>query len=96
MMFCDKCDRGYHTFCVGMDSIPTGEGMNNVFIKAVQQTIKKQIKHDNTRLFVCFLVVHHSLCLPGLWVCEVCDKDFSTPKKKGGAKTPKKATSAKK
>lgn len=25
MMFCDKCDRGYHTFCVGMDSIPTGE-----------------------------------------------------------------------
>uniref|UniRef100_A0A8P4KLA2 PHD finger protein 10 n=1 Tax=Dicentrarchus labrax TaxID=13489 RepID=A0A8P4KLA2_DICLA len=55
MMFCDKCDRGYHTFCVGMDSIPTG-----------------------------------------LWVCEVCDKDFSTPKKKGGAKTPKKSKSAKK
>jgi len=27
MMFCDKCDRGYHTFCVGMDSIPTGEWM---------------------------------------------------------------------
>lgn len=25
MMFCDKCDRGYHTFCVGMDSIPKGE-----------------------------------------------------------------------
>ncbi|KAK5873802.1 hypothetical protein PBY51_018807 [Eleginops maclovinus] len=55
MMFCDKCDRGYHTFCVGMDSIPTG-----------------------------------------LWVCEVCDKDFSTPKKKGGAKTPKKSKSAQK
>lgn len=28
MMFCDKCDRGYHTFCVGMDSIPTGECMD--------------------------------------------------------------------
>ncbi|XP_038556687.1 PHD finger protein 10 [Micropterus salmoides] len=55
MMFCDKCDRGYHTFCVGMDSIPTG-----------------------------------------LWVCEVCDKDFTTPRKKGGAKTPKKSKSAKK
>lgn len=25
MMFCDKCDRGYHTFCVGVDSIPTGK-----------------------------------------------------------------------
>lgn len=55
MMFCDKCDRGYHTFCVGMDSIPTG-----------------------------------------LWVCEVCDKDFTTPMKKGGAKTPKKSKSAQK
>lgn len=28
MMFCDKCDRGYHTFCVGMDSIPNGEWMD--------------------------------------------------------------------
>lgn len=27
MMFCDKCDRGYHTFCVGMDSIPLGESL---------------------------------------------------------------------
>ncbi|EDV24241.1 uncharacterized protein TRIADDRAFT_26973 [Trichoplax adhaerens] len=24
MMFCDRCDRGYHTFCVGLDSIPSG------------------------------------------------------------------------
>ncbi|ESO87689.1 hypothetical protein LOTGIDRAFT_127265, partial [Lottia gigantea] len=24
MMFCDRCDRGYHTFCVGMKAIPTG------------------------------------------------------------------------
>uniref|UniRef100_A0A669C5V9 PHD finger protein 10 n=1 Tax=Oreochromis niloticus TaxID=8128 RepID=A0A669C5V9_ORENI len=55
MMFCDMCDRGYHTFCVGMDSIPTG-----------------------------------------LWICEVCDKNFTTPKKKGGAKTPKKNKSAQK
>jgi len=25
MMFCDKCDRGYHTFCIGLDSIPSGK-----------------------------------------------------------------------
>ena len=25
MMFCDKCDRGYHTFCVGLQSIPQGK-----------------------------------------------------------------------
>lgn len=24
MMFCDRCDRGYHTFCVGLRTIPTG------------------------------------------------------------------------
>lgn len=33
--------------------------------------------------------------LTGLWVCEVCDKDFTTPKKKG-VKTPKKSNSARK
>ncbi|KAM4770658.1 PHD finger protein 10 isoform 2-T2 [Rhinophrynus dorsalis] len=24
MMFCDNCDRGYHTFCVGLGDLPTG------------------------------------------------------------------------
>lgn len=24
MMFCDRCDRGYHAFCVGLSSIPDG------------------------------------------------------------------------
>lgn len=24
MMFCDKCDRGYHTYCVGLSTIPDG------------------------------------------------------------------------
>jgi hypothetical protein len=23
-MFCDRCDRGYHTFCVGLKAIPKG------------------------------------------------------------------------
>ncbi|KAJ3593771.1 hypothetical protein NHX12_006105 [Muraenolepis orangiensis] len=50
MMFCDQCDRGYHTFCVGMNSIPLG-----------------------------------------LWVCKLCEKNPSTPKKKGGPRTPKKS-----
>ncbi|XP_051504927.1 PHD finger protein 10 isoform X2 [Myxocyprinus asiaticus] len=50
MMFCDNCDRGFHTFCVGMDSIPLG-----------------------------------------CWVCDLCNKDISTPRKKGTAKTPKKS-----
>ena len=24
MMFCDRCDRGYHTFCIGLKKIPNG------------------------------------------------------------------------
>merc|ERR1711917_7035 len=24
MIFCDRCDRGYHTFCVGLRAIPKG------------------------------------------------------------------------
>lgn len=24
MLFCDFCDRGYHTYCVGLRSIPEG------------------------------------------------------------------------
>ncbi|CAF3818519.1 unnamed protein product [Adineta steineri] len=24
MMFCDRCDRGYHTYCVGLEAIPEG------------------------------------------------------------------------
>ncbi|XP_005091426.2 titin isoform X2 [Aplysia californica] len=25
MMFCDRCDRGYHTFCIGLNALPTGQ-----------------------------------------------------------------------
>ncbi|CAF3630620.1 unnamed protein product [Rotaria sp. Silwood1] len=24
MMFCDRCDRGYHSYCVGLEAIPDG------------------------------------------------------------------------
>jgi len=24
MMFCDRCDRGYHSYCAGLESIPDG------------------------------------------------------------------------
>lgn len=25
-MFCDDCDRGYHTFCLGLHALPKGKG----------------------------------------------------------------------
>jgi hypothetical protein len=27
MMFCDRCDRGFHTYCVGVNDVPTGSWM---------------------------------------------------------------------
>ena len=27
MMCCDECDRGYHSFCVGLSEIPAGQWM---------------------------------------------------------------------
>lgn len=25
MLFCDQCDRGYHIYCVGIKTVPSGE-----------------------------------------------------------------------
>jgi len=30
MVCCDECDRGYHSFCVGLTSIPSGGGTYTV------------------------------------------------------------------
>ncbi|NXU63034.1 PHF10 protein, partial [Horornis vulcanius] len=32
MMFCDVCDRGYHTFCVGLDAIPSGNKVKSYLL----------------------------------------------------------------
>ena len=29
MVCCDECDRGYHSFCVGLKDIPSGGGQND-------------------------------------------------------------------
>lgn len=100
MMFCDKCDRGYHTFCVGMDSIPTGEWMDtpSATMDGGQTDTRALNQKPKKVLSACFFAGYSltTSSSSGLWVCEVCDKDFNTPKKKGGAKTPKKSKSAKK
>lgn len=64
MMFCDKCDRGYHTFCVGMDSIPTGTWRYAWFMMVID------IRNDDNALCgkvnVQFVYLHRSLGLSGL------------------------------
>lgn len=64
MMFCDKCDRGYHTFCVGMDSIPTGTWRYSCFMMVMD------IRNDDNALCgkvnVRFIYLHRSLGLSGL------------------------------
>lgn len=29
MLFCDRCDRGYHTYCVGLKAPPSGSWICN-------------------------------------------------------------------
>ncbi|KAK7806846.1 hypothetical protein U0070_026738 [Myodes glareolus] len=36
MMFCDVCDRGYHTFCVGLGAIPSGVSINSYPHRALE------------------------------------------------------------
>ncbi|KAH9515471.1 PHD finger protein 10 [Bulinus truncatus] len=58
MMFCDRCDRGYHTFCIGLDALPTGHWeckscqccpavIANNEIKKLEQTTQLEIKSEN-------------------------------------------------
>lgn len=39
-MFCDHCDRGYHTFCVGLGVLPSG-------MFADECKVKQNTLHDN-------------------------------------------------
>uniref|UniRef100_A0A915IZY6 PHD-type domain-containing protein n=1 Tax=Romanomermis culicivorax TaxID=13658 RepID=A0A915IZY6_ROMCU len=34
MLFCDRCDRGYHTFCVGLNRLPSGRWICQKFCAA--------------------------------------------------------------
>jgi hypothetical protein len=34
MMCCDRCDRGYHTFCLGLSSAPTGTWVCDKFCRS--------------------------------------------------------------
>ncbi|KAM9316984.1 PHD finger protein 10 [Gastrophryne carolinensis] len=43
MMFCDHCDRGYHTFCVGLGALPSGPWVCDC-CQNVPATPKKGIK----------------------------------------------------
>ena len=36
MLFCDSCDRGYHTFCVDLAALPKGESSLSYFCNMPQ------------------------------------------------------------
>ncbi|ESN96294.1 hypothetical protein HELRODRAFT_67786, partial [Helobdella robusta] len=46
MMFCDNCDRGYHTYCVGLISIP--EGRWDCVMCTTNNNINESIINNNT------------------------------------------------
>ena len=52
MMFCDHCDRGYHTYCVGVSRIPTGRwecSSCNKDETSVKKEIKEEIGKEETK-----------------------------------------------
>lgn len=85
MMFCDKCDRGFHTFCVGMESIPLGESLSDHNISHLIGCVWLDVVKQSLYFSCCFSY------LTGCWVCDLCNKVLSTPQKKGTTKTPKKS-----
>ncbi|GAB1601423.1 uncharacterized protein LOC115217352 isoform X1 [Argonauta hians] len=52
MMFCDRCDRGYHTFCVGLKAIPTGRWECTITITSQNQKSLPQTENLLTMLTV--------------------------------------------
>lgn len=40
MLFCDRCDRGYHTFCVGLAELPSGRWVCPKFCVGIVQRVK--------------------------------------------------------
>ncbi|VDN55161.1 unnamed protein product [Dracunculus medinensis] len=56
MLFCDRCDRGFHTFCVGLTSTPKGSWICTVYCSdyAVNENLKNTLdeciaRHKSTR-----------------------------------------------
>ena len=45
-MFCDHCDRGYHSYCVGVTRIPTGRWECPSCTKD-EKSVKKEIKEED-------------------------------------------------
>ena len=44
MLFCDLCDRGYHTFCVGLQEPPKGLWVCQMFCKG---QVRAKLCRDN-------------------------------------------------
>ncbi|VDO97122.1 unnamed protein product [Soboliphyme baturini] len=53
MLFCDKCDRGYHTFCVGLSELPSGRWICPKYcMKAVHQMTAGNDSSSNQEIIV--------------------------------------------
>ena len=40
MLFCDRCDRGFHTYCVGIDVVPNGAWICNTCKSGNENNVK--------------------------------------------------------
>ncbi|KAF3832485.1 hypothetical protein F7725_026150, partial [Dissostichus mawsoni] len=88
LIHCSQCDNSGHPSCLDMskDLVSVIHTYRWQCMECKTCIVCQQPHHEDEMMF----------CDKCLWVCEVCDKDFTTPKKKGSAKTPKKSKSAQK
>uniref|UniRef100_A0A0N5ACV3 PHD finger protein 10 n=1 Tax=Syphacia muris TaxID=451379 RepID=A0A0N5ACV3_9BILA len=49
MMFCDRCDRGYHTYCVGLKAPPSGSWICSNYCSSASNT-RTRCKRCNVTL----------------------------------------------
>ncbi len=60
-MFCDNCDRGYHSYCVGLSGIPDGTHLAMLFVMlTILSILCYCFKYLNPCLY-CFQVVSYRI-----------------------------------
>lgn len=90
MMFCDRCDRGFHTYCVGLTEVPSGSWFckqcNLVDVKSenVASPVIKRIDETNSTPIIKTQLKTPKLATPSAKVLDKVRAGNSTSKEKSG------------
>ncbi len=72
MVFCDDCDRGYHSFCVGLAEVPSGKNLMVACVCVFHE--HNVVRWYNTKLVYYvvnigsrFPILSRQLAVPAVW-----------------------------